>query len=388
MPTIGAGTTAPVTNQAASAPRNILPITVNRGPANTVNLPFASVTVCVPGSNVLCQTVDGILIDTGSTGLRIHASLLSAVSLPQQVDASGNPVTECAQFADGFTWGSVKLADVKIAGEHADGLPIQLIGDPAFPRVPINCFSTGRSRSTVQTLGANGILGVAPFRHDCGDACVASGSPGIYYVCGASGCQPAARPLAEQITNPVARFADDNNGVLIELPAVPATGAASVDGSLFFGIGTQPNNALGNASVFVVSALTGGVTTFYKGNIIDHSIFDSGSNALFFGDAGIPVCTSHTAPGFDCPVSPQNLSATIQGMNGTNASVNFSVGNADVLLATGFSAFNNLAAPMAAASFALPSFDWGLPFFFGRRVFVAIEGANVPGAPSGPFVAF
>jgi hypothetical protein len=243
--------------------------------------------------------------------------------------------------------------------------------------------------NTVKTLGVNGYLGIAAFRHDCGSACAQSSSPGFYYVCPSSGCQPALRPLAEQVTNPVSMFADDNNGVILQLPAVPATGSASVNGLLVFGIGTQKNNALGNASVFTLNTRTGGITTFYNNNILNDSFIDSGSNTFFFQDTSIPACSSATAgAGFDCPVSTQSLSATIQGSNGTNASVSFSVANADSLLASGFTAFSNLAAQIGWSSLSLPNFVWGLPFFFGRSVFVAIEGTNVSGAPAGPFVAF
>jgi len=35
----------------------------------------------------------------------------------------------------------------------------------------------------------------------------------------------------------------------------------------------------------------------------------------------------------------------------------------------------------------VPGFDWGLPFYFGRSVFTAIEGKATPGGP-GPFFAF
>lgn len=380
---------AQATNLAFRPDSNVLPVTVNVGPTFRVNQLFASVTVCSPGSSSNCETIDRILVDSGSTGLRILASALSAVALPQQADVNGSPVAECAQFAEGVTWGPVKIADVRIAGEQAISLPIQVIGDPAFSSIPAPCASTGPLMSTVETLGANGFLGIGVFRRDCGIACAQSGSPGIYYVCPASGCLPTARRLAEQVTNPVSMFAENNNGVIVQLPAIPATGAASVEGSLVFGIGTRTNNALGSALVFTQNTLTGGIATAYNGSIFGNSYFDTGSNAFFFTDARFPTCSGIAlSAGFDCPVSTQNLSATIQGSNGTNTSVNFSVANADALLAGGFGAFSSLAAPITWTSPNLPNFIWGLPFFFGRKVFVAIEDADVLGAPAGPFVAF
>jgi Protein of unknown function (DUF3443)/Protein of unknown function (DUF2844) len=36
---------------------------------------------------------------------------------------------------------------------------------------------------------------------------------------------------------------------------------------------------------------------------------------------------------------------------------------------------------------AANSFDWGLPFFYGRNVYTAIDAANTPAGP-GPYIAF
>jgi hypothetical protein len=36
---------------------------------------------------------------------------------------------------------------------------------------------------------------------------------------------------------------------------------------------------------------------------------------------------------------------------------------------------------------SVPGFDWGLPFFFGRTVYTAIEGQSTP-AGVGPYFAF
>src|ERR1700687_2086990 len=80
-------------NSPPSAPQNVQPITVDAGPANIPNIPFITITICAPGSSSNCQTIDHIEVDTGSTGLRILSSVLSAsLSLPQQRDASGNAV--------------------------------------------------------------------------------------------------------------------------------------------------------------------------------------------------------------------------------------------------------------------------------------------------------
>jgi hypothetical protein len=377
-------TTTVSPNTIATAGPNVQPISVDLGPANIVNGLFTSVTLCAPGSSTNCQTIDHVLVDIGSSGLRVLSSVLSSsLVLGQQTDTTGNSIAECAQFADGYSWGPVKVADIKIAGESANSVPIQVIGDPSFATVPTNCSRTGPAKNTVLTLAANGILGMGVFRRDCGSACALSSSPGFYFACPTSGCHPTALGLAQQLQNPVAMFAVDNNGVIIELPAVSPAGAVSVSGSLVFGIGTQANNGLGTASVFSVDANLGTFTTQLNGQTFPASFIDSGSNALFFQDSGTQICAS--LAGFFCPSTTQNLSATIQGTNGATANVAFSVANAEVLLTNNptFRVFSNLAGSQITRN----SFDWGLPFFFGRNVFIAIEGANTPAAV-GPYLAF
>ena len=164
---------------------------------------------------------------------------------------------------------------------------------------------------------------------------------------------------------------------------VVATGAANVSGSLVFGIGTQSNNALGTATAIPVDA-NGYFTTVYKGQSYSGSIFDTGSDALYFldgGTVGLPLCSD--ASFYYCPTSTQNQSAVVTNTMGTSNTINFSVANADTLLANfpAVSAFINLSGPNPG------SFDWGLPFFYGRNVFVAIEEQTTP-ACLGPCWAF
>ncbi len=374
------GSSSTSTNDSSTA--NNLSIVVNEGPTGDyINGLFTSVVVCVPGTSN-CQTIGGILVDTGSEGLRVLDTALR-LSLPQRTSTAGAPLVECAQFQDGFTWGPVQTADIKMAGETASAVPIQVIGEGQFPNIPQQCTSSGVAEDTLATLGANGILGVGNFREDCGAACGALGSsnPGFYFGCPSSGCVVASVTTTNQLQNPVWLFARDNNGVVIQLPAVPAGGTVAVTGTMSFGIGTQSNNGLGSAKVQTTDG-AGNFTTVYNGKSYTEAFLDSGSNGIFFLDTattGLPVCAD--ASDFYCPARTQSLSATTRGANGVTATVNFSVGNFDQLLKAPFNAFAEVAGTNPG------SFDWGLPFFFGRTVFIAIDGQGAPGGTA-PYWAY
>jgi hypothetical protein len=377
----GGGASSSTSTPTTTSPTgsNVQAITVDAGPAgNYSNGVFTSVTVCVPNTST-CQTIDGVLVDTGSSGLRLLSSALS-VSLPQQNASAGNPVYECLPFVVGYTWGPVQTADIEMAGEKAGSVPIQVISGSAPESSP--CYDNpGGNSDTLEALGANGIVGVGNFPQDCGESCTAVGSSNfdLYYECPTtgSGCVVTAESLAEQVQNPVALFSTDNNGVIIELPSVSAP-EVSLSGSLVFGIGTQSNNGLNGATVYPVDDSGNFVTTF-DSTTYNQSFIDSGSNGFFF-PSSISVCND-----FYCPSATENLSATNTGYNGTpTGTVKFSVANADDLFNNNPNAFvfGQLAGPST-----IDSFDWGLPFFFGRNVYTAIYGRSTPGG-NGPYWAY
>jgi hypothetical protein len=366
-----AGTSVP-----QSTTPNVQPITVSTAPGLTRNMLTTSVTVCQPGTSN-CATIDNIQVDTGSHGLRILASALPA-SLPLAAVRSGSGVTgQCAVFGGGYTWGAVRSADVRMAGQLAASLPIQLIADPTLPTVPTDCAGSGPSMLNVASLRANGILGVGLFAADCGSGCVNAALPRWYYSCDAGGaCLASTQALAQQVTNPVSRFALDNNGVVIDLPAVADAGAPSVSGSMIFGIGTQANNTLGGASVVKANTQTGYVVTSSAGQTYPQSYIDSGSNGLFFSSSQFPQCGY-----WYCPSSTQTANASITGIGGVANTVSFAIGNSRALFASSNNAFNNLAGVVSNG------FGWGLPFFFGRRVYTAIASRATSAGP-GPYYAF
>src|SRR5205823_4211896 len=123
----------------------------------------------------------------------------------------------------------------------------------------------------------------------------------------------------------------------------------------------------GSATKYAVNA-DGFFTTAYKGTTMTASFIDSGSNGLFFNDSSLATCSDSSD--FYCPSSPLALAATtIASDNSASANILFSIVNVD-----------NLPVNITAVSVGGPngsphssgnnSFDWGLPFFFGRTVFV------------------
>ena len=377
---------------------NVAAITVDGGPTaavNGINAAYVSVTICQPGSSTNCQVIDHVLLDTGSTGLRLLASVVnSALSLPQELDTASQPLFECLDFADSYVWGTVRLADVLIANGTAKNLPVQLIGDSAAPTAPDECSRAQSANplppgDSVAALNANGILGVGVFREDCGVGCTAPPSAGDiyqYYVCGAT-CSGETLDTALQLQNVVYHFDANNNGVVIELPSVAAGGAFGARGSLILGIGTASNNALGSATVLAVDPATGFLTTVFNGHTLAHSFIDSASKGLYFDDAITACDPTSVAGGLYCPgaAAPLALSATLQGSNGGSAQVDFTLGDGLALLQAQptYNAFADIGGPLGDAT----AFDWGLPFFYGRNVYVAIEGQTA-GSATGPYFAF
>lgn len=277
---------------------NVSALHVDGGPVpgqTHVNGAFTSVTVCKPGSTTACQTVDGVLVDTGSSGLRILQSQLPLVSLPTLNDGNGNIFENCDLFPDGsYLWGPVSLADVYISGEIAPSAHIQVISSSStLP--PSSCSNGGTiNDNTPQLLGANGILGVGLEPTDCTlaginycDGSFQPSPPNIYYKCPRAGCALTDSSIiaarGQQVTNPVSLFGSDGNGVILDLPAVVGA-QSSVTGRLIFGIGTESNNGIGNATVLTLDS-NDHFTTVFNGQSLTSSTIDSRSDGLFFPDS-------------------------------------------------------------------------------------------------------
>lgn len=364
------------------------------------NALYTTVNICLPGSTTACQAVFNVQVDTGSSGLRL---LSSAVYIPLTAnkDSGGNTISNCGRFSDGSVqWGVMSTANVQVAGEIASSVPIQLIGAANSPAQPAGCASGVITDRPPLAAGANGILGIGMRKQDCGAPCASAAlpSPVTYFTCGSVGCAPTPVALANQLQNPVALFPQDNNGVVLQLPAIGDQGSNSMTGTLLFGIATQSNNNnfLGAAQIQTPDANGHFITTF-NGVAYANSYFASGARAIYFPSASLPVCLASAAiTGLYCPTATQNFSALVTDVNKVSSNVAFSVANPVALLQFAFGlnrAFNNLGGPAPSAT----GFIWGMPFFYGRSVYVAIEGQTVTTSTisavtttstTGPFIAF
>jgi hypothetical protein len=419
---------SPSVNLAFVQSANNLQVVVEDGPhgfhlAPNANILYTTVTVCVPGGDPAnpadCQSIDHIQVDTGSVGLRVLASQVKRLALPPLALSPTQALWECYPFVIGGLWGATAGADVRLGRQTAAAVPVQLIEDDASAQLQAtpDCYQAADQNilGSALALGANGILGIGSTTLDCGQNCLLgnyNNSFVQYYRCppaasSSAACSPAAVPANLQMFNPVAALpAPYNNGVVLKMPAIPDSqpvGAATAGGELIFGIdtvggpdvhsnnlmpatatkvylGVDPVN-LPDAYLNVSTRITGGLTAGLR---FASSYLDTGTNGLFFNDGSVPLCAAGNA--WYCPPGARNASAVLSDGDQPAQDpvfVAFQVGNAEALFSTQNTAFANAAgaAPPGSTTFA-----WGMPFFYGRQVYLSIW--QQAGALDGPWYAW
>lgn len=376
----GATPTATATPPAGGT-ANALPFQVTAGPFNDADEPLASITICAHGTSS-CTTVNDVLIDTGSFGLRIFGSQIGGLGIAPNTNGT-NEIGECAFFGSGSTWGTISTVDVKLAGEPTITIPIQVMDDTnSFAPAPHDCTKGTQLMSSPSEAGLNGLLGVGQV---ASDAIFAE-----YFNCSGQSCAALNNPPdADAVPNPVAALPLDNNGVVVSLPSIAAGGQRTSDGTLHFGIGTENNNQPGAVKTYTAHNNSNSqdylnIDTTYKG-VTAGGFFDTGSNGLFFNDSSIVECSDGS--GFYCPSRTLSESATNRGASGSvSGVVNFNIESADTLFNSNDAAFDDLGGTNDGGN-SYDGFDWGLPFFFGRKVYIGLDGKSSP-LGNGPYTAY
>lgn len=360
---------------------NALPMSVNPGPYGTVDMPFVSLKICAAGTTN-CTTVNNVLVDTGSFGLRIYGSQISGLGIVPNSN-KGDEVGECAFFGSGSTWGAVSTVDVSVAGEPKITIPIQVMDDnDAFASAPRDCTEGTELIASPEDAGFNGIFGIGPYSNDAIFT--------EYFDCSGGDCSLlGSAPDADIIPNPVAAFPVDNNGVVVSLPSISAGGEATASGTLHFGVGTESDNQPGSVKTFLENSDTESdnfldINTVFGGSTAG-GFFDTGSNGYFFNDNSITECSEGS--GFYCPSSTLSESATNQSVGSSvTGVVDFNVADANTLFDTDAAAFNDLGGTYDGGR-SYDGFDWGLPFFFGRTVYIGMAGTS-SSLGNGPYTAY
>jgi hypothetical protein len=361
-----------------ATPANIVPVSIGSGSFASINDAFVSVTLCAPQTSN-CVVIPNIRLDTGSIGLRIFRSTLSSLELPFAETPSGAQLAECKLFGGGSQyWGPIALADVILGGEKASSVPIQVV-DSTYPNAPAACSS---ARPSPVSDNTNGLLGVAPGAVDCADInCLINPTFEPYYFSCASGKCAAFAPGSNlAVPNPITKFSIDNNGVVVQLPAVSGAGVKQLNGQLVLGIGTQTNNQVPPQVTALETDPIGWLhINWNKQNY--YTMFDTGTNAWELPSGlNLPACSKNFY--YACPRKPQQVNTTLLSHNGTARPFTLTVG-------TQFSFSSFALGNLGLKPSAEPSqtFMLGMPFFYGRSVYFGISGKSTP-LGDGPYVAF
>jgi len=336
--------TTPTTNETPADNQMVVYQSTCQGAVNT---PVVTLTICVPNTST-CEDVPNILVDIGSTGLRLSHTLSIASKLPQE--SENGPITECYGFVSGYNYGPVVTATVTLANQSVT-VPVQISNSQLS--APSTCVNDYNGSAPFEPY-FNGILGLL-FPQD---------DNGLYYE-GGSG--PTTISTTLMVQNPVFLLgSSENNGVLLSgFPTVSQTpGAPSVSGLLTFGTGDTSNFTKLDTNTYAT------ITASYNGNSSLTAFFDSGSNGFFIDNQTIPPCTSASLSGFFCGTET-GQSAILTGTNGTSVTLDFSIEDAEKLFDTGNQDFSSLGGPMPGY------FDAGFPAFLSAQTSGQTTGQTI-----------
>ncbi len=227
---------------AAQAAVNIVPAEVRLlSCGEGVNQLFVDVTVCDVKER--CRTVPDVLVDTGSSGLRLFRPALKGLELEAVTVLHNRPLGDWVSFGSGELWATLHWAWVRMGGlETTEAIPIELFDSPSPGESLPAGYGGFDMRAEPATTVGNGILGIAARRYHHGRYYMFTGDGGALAQ---SDWERVMLDESAQLANPIGYFPEPyNNGSVISLPEVDAgKGQKAAQGWLGFGIG-QPTAML------------------------------------------------------------------------------------------------------------------------------------------------
>ncbi len=399
-------------SEAARLAPNAVPIRLGMAPDGVnQNRILVTVRVCAHGTST-CADVPDVLIDTGSTGLRLQKSALDQVApgfvgaLPPIGAPDGGTLAGCTYFGSSDAWG--RFYDLDVGFPDAPALVARDVkvqvtdNDKDAPDRPSWTTPAGKShRCEPGHATSNGTLGIGAQASDCREPCTMLPAKPKYFRCQGQSCTPLTGNVPERfrVHNPVLSFARVDgkgfyNGIAIDFPAPASEGLDTLPGTLSFGFGVDPGHTtaavvlLPSTGYFTTYALSPGAdksTAFVYGA----SYFDTGTQYLTFepGNTNIPKCSDNDTrycPSSQAKVNLWLVSASRSGADpgspaasgGTASPVIVNVGKWNGPSSRGYGALTDAAevAPSTKDDPSSRSFVLGAPFFVNRRVHVLIDG--------------
>lgn len=360
------GNVAPIPNQ--------VPISIGSGMnGDGINTMYISLTVCTNNSGTNCQTVDHIILDTGSFGVKINKSALPesfVLSLPRVTTNAGNEVYACNTFGSGYVFADEHYAVLNLAGTMTSNVILQVIENSPTAEIPDSCVAKGPF-DDFANFGANGIIGVNPaITLSNSSLLLYKNINGIYEQL--TNNEESNLPILNQ--NPLPSLTTNNNGFVVSIPPVPQNTNTNVNGTLILGINTETNNKITSQTNLVVasesdlSVVCNSACFYSKINNPESTIpavFDSGTNGWVFMSNTLPQCDY----GY-CPASPTvwtssvysydfaaNESYTISATITADEVVDGQSVSFAVMPGWGYYNYNNQTL-------------YGSPFFLGKNVYV------------------
>jgi len=371
-------------------PTNLLPLSVNGFncslyPQTTPNKACTTVVIC-NSNQTNCTSITDLRVDTQTSGIHIFQDALPSTLYTslQNISTTNGNLGNCFNYEGYSYWGNVFQAIVLLNGQKAS-VPIQIIDNtkthPTTSESTNLCTSLTNTPTNSSKAHYQGIFGIGPKQQDCGSSCVST--PSIYYYSCPNGlaqsiatCTQTTVPLNQQITNPIAELAENNNGVILQLPQVPSAGVPSVEGSIILGIDTETNNA-STGTQYIPTNTDTSISVSSQGQ--SYSAMINAAASAFTFPSTITTGTVNQIT-YYCPTTAQNFTSMIYGSQ--NIPLTFSIGNATSLLGHSSYVFAELGIPSSQNTII-----YGIPFFFGKSVFVGFENRS-SSLGQGPYYAF
>jgi len=241
--------------------------------------------------------------------------LSSKLVLPQARASTGSSLAECETYITSQVWGGIHTADVKIAGETALAIPIQIIGDPSIPSVPSSCGKGSSVTDTRDELRRQRACGDQSARRRLRLFCAQTPLSRPVILVHQHGMRPVACRLRTrcQTRSRFSRRTTTGRSFRL-LPRVPRRRAHHHSPDRL-SLASGPRRTMLSERDGPHDRREWDLTTVFNGQSLTGSYFDTGTSEYSFADSSIAQCGANDFwSGSYCPASPWTSRPSTEGL--------------------------------------------------------------------------